>query len=365
MSIASQLQALEGNIEDAYDMVAQRGGTMPQRKNMENLDDAIATIPSATTPGDGTLTIQKNGTTLGTFTANQSSNETIDIDAADSVTMLYVSDMGRNPNSVTLYKDEEQTEAASAQFIKDAFDNGKVVIYDDEYYFFAEIVAASEDGYPGTDVTFKIESGWETPSSGTDPEPEVRYIHYSSYASTTAEVSFVYLTQPFRGATNVYDGDKGYVPAPLIADRDKVLTGAGTWSKVGNDNIDWSTVPSTYTECTTTGAQKTPSSGNCKICKIGKIVNLQVNYNYSGTKVFDLARFGDVIIADIPAGYRPQFNIYGAAMVKCSSSTVGTDQFNQIHLWVNSTGALLINNMGEGALTGVAAIRGNLTWFVA
>lgn len=46
MSIASQLTALEGNISDAYNMVAQRGGTVPARKNMENLDDAIATIPS-------------------------------------------------------------------------------------------------------------------------------------------------------------------------------------------------------------------------------------------------------------------------------------------------------------------------------
>lgn len=54
MSIASQLTALEGNIEDAYDMVQQRGGTMPARKNMENLDDAIATIPSATTYTAGT-----------------------------------------------------------------------------------------------------------------------------------------------------------------------------------------------------------------------------------------------------------------------------------------------------------------------
>ena len=51
MSIASQLTALEGNISDAYDMVAQRGGTVPARKNMENLDDAIATIPS----GGGTF----------------------------------------------------------------------------------------------------------------------------------------------------------------------------------------------------------------------------------------------------------------------------------------------------------------------
>lgn len=49
MSIASQLTALEGNISDAYNMVAQRGGTVPARKNMENLDDAIATIPSGGT----------------------------------------------------------------------------------------------------------------------------------------------------------------------------------------------------------------------------------------------------------------------------------------------------------------------------
>ena len=47
MSIASQLQALESNISDAYDMVSQRGGTLPVRKNMENLPAAIASIPSA------------------------------------------------------------------------------------------------------------------------------------------------------------------------------------------------------------------------------------------------------------------------------------------------------------------------------
>ena len=47
MSIATQLQALENNISDAYDMVSQRGGTVPVRKNMENLPAAIASIPSA------------------------------------------------------------------------------------------------------------------------------------------------------------------------------------------------------------------------------------------------------------------------------------------------------------------------------
>lgn len=46
MTIASQIQDYADGLSDAYDMVAQRGGTMPQRKNMQNLDTAIATIPS-------------------------------------------------------------------------------------------------------------------------------------------------------------------------------------------------------------------------------------------------------------------------------------------------------------------------------
>lgn len=65
MSIASQLTALEGNISDAYDMVAQRGGTVPARKNMENLDDAIATIPS----GGGSFSGIPRATTNGRYCA--------------------------------------------------------------------------------------------------------------------------------------------------------------------------------------------------------------------------------------------------------------------------------------------------------
>ena len=61
MSIASQLTALEGNISDAYDMVAQRGGTVPARKNMENLDDAIATIPSGGGGTGNTREVDANG----------------------------------------------------------------------------------------------------------------------------------------------------------------------------------------------------------------------------------------------------------------------------------------------------------------
>ena len=70
MSIASQLTALEGNISNAYDMVAQRGGTVPARKNMENLDDAIATIPSGggSTPTTPTLTSATYDSATSTIT---------------------------------------------------------------------------------------------------------------------------------------------------------------------------------------------------------------------------------------------------------------------------------------------------------
>lgn len=46
MTIASQITALGNNIGAAYNMINQRGGTVPARKNAENMSTAIATIPS-------------------------------------------------------------------------------------------------------------------------------------------------------------------------------------------------------------------------------------------------------------------------------------------------------------------------------
>ena len=84
MSIASQLTALEGNISDAYDMVAQRGGTVPARKNMENLDDAIATIPSGSSTTITPLSVTENGTyTAPTGTAY--SPVTVNVSGGESI----------------------------------------------------------------------------------------------------------------------------------------------------------------------------------------------------------------------------------------------------------------------------------------
>lgn len=79
MSIASEINNYANGLSDAYDAVSDMSGIIPQDKNMNNLDTAIRTIPVGTTPNDGVLTIQQNGSTLGTFSANQSTNTTVNI----------------------------------------------------------------------------------------------------------------------------------------------------------------------------------------------------------------------------------------------------------------------------------------------
>ena len=78
MSIADELNHYAGGLEDAYDAVNDMNGVIPANRNMDNLDTAIRTIPQPTV-NDGTLTIQKNGTSVATFTANQASNATANI----------------------------------------------------------------------------------------------------------------------------------------------------------------------------------------------------------------------------------------------------------------------------------------------
>ena len=47
--------------------------------NWSTLDALIGTVNALPAPHDGTLTIQKNGTSVGSFTANQADNSTINI----------------------------------------------------------------------------------------------------------------------------------------------------------------------------------------------------------------------------------------------------------------------------------------------
>lgn len=64
MSIASQITAYSDGLADAYDAVAGRGGTVPQRRNLVNLPTAINTIPSG---GGGYIGIPKSVDANGVF----------------------------------------------------------------------------------------------------------------------------------------------------------------------------------------------------------------------------------------------------------------------------------------------------------
>lgn len=64
MSIASELTALNGYILGAYDEINDKGGTVPQNKNMANLASAIASISGG---GGGAVLCN-----MGTFTPSSS-----------------------------------------------------------------------------------------------------------------------------------------------------------------------------------------------------------------------------------------------------------------------------------------------------
>lgn len=75
MSIATELQNYADGLDDAYDAAEDMGATIPHDRNMNNLDDAIRTIP-VSSPNDGVLTITQNGVTVQTFSADQATNVT-------------------------------------------------------------------------------------------------------------------------------------------------------------------------------------------------------------------------------------------------------------------------------------------------
>lgn len=112
-------------------------------------------VPTIPTVYNGTLTIQQNGTTLGTFSANQSTNETVNITGgggAARTTFYVLGDDGSNGGiynisignyqAMTIYKDSAMTIAATGAELANAFSNGVVVldVYVSGYNRFDEYV---------------------------------------------------------------------------------------------------------------------------------------------------------------------------------------------------------------------------------
>jgi len=78
MSVQEEINRINNAVSNAYTSVSDKGGTVPASPNVANLAAAINTIPQPTV-NDATLTIQKNGTTVATFTANDADDVTANI----------------------------------------------------------------------------------------------------------------------------------------------------------------------------------------------------------------------------------------------------------------------------------------------
>lgn len=62
MSVASEINRIKANIASAYDEAKAKGATMPAIENSANLADAVASIPTGSTPTLITKQITENGT---------------------------------------------------------------------------------------------------------------------------------------------------------------------------------------------------------------------------------------------------------------------------------------------------------------
>lgn len=218
--------------------------------------------PTIPTVYNGTLTIQQNGTTLGTFSANQSSNETINITGGgggQTLTKFYSSDYVDNSN-VTLYKDTSLATHATYQDVIDALQGGGVewvtISSSVQKSFFAHMYSVDTVTWPSEtsiNISFlmqynpivisfsKIASSLS--SNAVFSTQTGKYTLPTAAANTLGGVkvgsnlsisSGVLSANAMTGATSSADGDAGYVPQPLIADESKYLKGNGTWDTPPN-----------------------------------------------------------------------------------------------------------------------------------
>ena len=154
-----------------------------------NANSGVAQIlnkPTIPTVNDATLTITQNGTTVGTFTANQGSNATVAL-------------------TDTTYSDFVGTDGVSAGA--------------------AGLVPAPATTDAGEYL--KADGTWDIPTGTTYTAGANVQISAQNVISAT-DTTY----SNFTGSTSSTAGSNGLVPAPAAGDQDKYLKGDGTWAAV-------------------------------------------------------------------------------------------------------------------------------------
>lgn len=108
--------------------------TGAQVKDLASRINAKADTSDIPTVNNGTLTVTQGGTTLGTFTANQSGNSTVDIPAGGETVTYYIANGASSSSSLTgsknVYSDSARTVQATAEAVYADFQAGKNVLFE-------------------------------------------------------------------------------------------------------------------------------------------------------------------------------------------------------------------------------------------
>lgn len=230
-------------------------------------DDYIKNKPTIPTVNDATLTIQKNSTSVGTFTANASSNKTINITVpttASDVSALpsstkYAAALNMSINSTTYVitaqlKDQDGNNLGTAQTIDLPLES---VVVSGSYDDATKKIILTLQG--GSTVEFSVAdlvSGLQTELSATN-KLDADYVDDSTStnkfvtasdkttwngkqnaltAGTNITISGSTISatdttySAFTGADGTSAGTSGLVPAPAATDNTKFLRGDGTWA---------------------------------------------------------------------------------------------------------------------------------------
>jgi len=242
--------------------------------------------PTIPTVYNGTLTIQQNGTQLGTFSANQSSNEIINITTGGGASVVPVILTLDTPSAGSFSTDETFANIIAADIVQ-IFEGTyvySVVGYSDSIQQKTLYISAD-----GTSI-YKLDYTSSSATSGT-------YTKFESQEKLTAGTNITIAADGktisatdttysnFIGATSSVAGAAGLVPAPTTSDPDKFLKGDGTWAAVSSGGMVVSLTLSngrfTSTE-TFADITSTYSAGNIVLFEVsGKTATIFSTDNYS------------------------------------------------------------------------------------
>ena len=184
-------------------------------------------LSNTPTIGDATLTIQKNSTTIDTFTANATSNKTIDISVPTKT-----SDITNDGDGTSNFATEDYVDTYGGK-IDTIKVNGTTQTITNKTVDITVPTKTSDitnDGSDGTSTYVENDDLATTLSGYQEKLIAGSNIQIAADGKTISATDTTYSTM--TGATSQDAGTSGLVPAPAAGDNTKYLSGDGVWKTI-------------------------------------------------------------------------------------------------------------------------------------